>query len=121
MVSPQRASDFSQLAHPDRPVLRPGCSSRSGAGLRSGRNPAARSAGRCAVVLEERQLLIEARGIEMRVLGPFEAFESTRRVVDASIHQNLLRIDAPFAFESSLLLAARNRCPIVIDSVQTHR
>jgi hypothetical protein len=40
-----------------------------------------------AVILEKRELLIEARGIEVRILGPLEAFEATYGLVNASIHQ----------------------------------
>jgi hypothetical protein len=40
----------------------------------------------CAMVLEEYKLLLEALGIELRVLGPSEAFEPAHGLVKASIH-----------------------------------
>jgi hypothetical protein len=39
-----------------------------------------------AVVLEEHELFVEGRGIELQVLGPFEAFEAADGLVDTSIH-----------------------------------
>ena len=39
------------------------------------------------MVFEDHKFFIEARGIELRVLGPFEAFEPAHGFVNASIHQ----------------------------------
>jgi hypothetical protein len=38
------------------------------------------------MVLEEHEFFIEARGIELQIPGPFEAFEATHGFINTSIH-----------------------------------
>jgi hypothetical protein len=38
------------------------------------------------VILEDHELFIEARGIELRIPRPFEAFESADSLVNASVY-----------------------------------
>ena len=48
------------------------------------------------MILEKHELLIEARGIELRILGPLEAFEATYGLVNASIHQQYCFVQLRF-------------------------
>jgi hypothetical protein len=38
------------------------------------------------VILEDHEFFLKTRGVELRILRPFEAFEAAHGLVNASIH-----------------------------------
>ena len=61
----------------------------------------------CTMILEEHQFFLEARG-ELRVLGPFEAFEAAHGLVNASVQQENCFVEMRFLHSNPPLLCDGN-------------
>ena len=73
------------------------------------------------MILEKHELLIEARGIELRILGPLEAFQATDGLVNTSIHQQYCFVQMRLLHLNLLRRSRRKRRnPTVDGKVEAH-
>jgi hypothetical protein len=66
------------------------------------------------MILKEHQFFVKARGIELQILGPFEAFEPAYRSVNSSVHQQNCFVEMRF-LHLNLLCACGGKPRLPVD------